>query len=86
MNLTQINSVGPPHPDSPMLPNNTGLREVGCFDTDPTRNDVAGFGGVWSNYPYFDDDIVVVSGFDGLWILQVQPPEAEGHRCLPFQE
>jgi choice-of-anchor B domain-containing protein len=83
LNITKIDQVGPPAPDTPTVPNNTGVREVGCFDTDPTRDDIPGFGGVWSNYPYFDDNIVAVSGFDGLWILQVQPPSAEGHRCLP---
>jgi choice-of-anchor B domain-containing protein len=87
VNFSKINRVGPPVPDSPTLPNNTGLQEVGCFDTDPTRNDIAGFGGVWSNYPYFEDRIVVVSGFDGLWILQRQArPTDVGRRCLPFAE
>jgi choice-of-anchor B domain-containing protein len=84
VNIRGVDQTGPPHPDTPTLPNNTGIREVACFDTDPTRNDEAGFGGSWSNYPYFDDNIVAVSGFDGLFILQLQPPEAEGHRCLPF--
>ena len=84
VNIRRIDETGPPHPDTPTLPNNTGIREVACFDTDPTRNDEAGFGGSWSNYPFFDDNIVAVSGFDGLFILQLQAPEAEGHRCLPF--
>ncbi|HZA40342.1 MAG TPA: choice-of-anchor B family protein, partial [Actinomycetota bacterium] len=73
---SKIDKVGPPAPDTPTVPNNTGMREVACFDTDPTRDDIPGFGGVWSNYPYFKRDIVAVSGFDGLWILQVQSPSA----------
>ena len=84
INISKIDQTGAPHPDTPTLPNNTGMREVGCFDTDPTRNDTPGFGGSWSNYPFYKDGIVAVSGFDGLFILQVQPPTAEGHRCLPF--
>lgn len=84
INISRIDQTGPPHPDTPTLPNNTGMREVGCFDTDPTRNDIPGFGGSWSNYPFFDDRIVVIHGFDGLFVLEVQPPEAEGHRCLPW--
>ena len=61
---------GPPLPGAPEIPASTGLHEVACFDTDPSRNDVAMFAGSWSNYPWFDDDIVVVSGFDGLFVLQ----------------
>jgi hypothetical protein len=85
VNVRKIDQTGQPHPDTPTLPNNTGLREVACFDTDPTRNDTPGFGGSWSNYPFFDDDIIAVSGFDGLFILQLQDPEEEGNRCLPFE-
>jgi choice-of-anchor B domain-containing protein len=84
LQLRDIDRTGPPHPDTPTFPNNTALREVACFDTDPTRNDTPGFGGSWSNYPFFDDNIVAVSGFDGLFILQVVAPSPRGNSCLPF--
>jgi hypothetical protein len=82
--LRNIDRTGPPHPDTPTLPNNTALREVACFDTDPTRNDTPGFGGSWSNYPFFEDGIVAVSGFDGLFIVQLKEPKPGGNNCLPF--
>ena len=84
VNLGNVNQRGDPHPDTPTLPNNTALQEVACFDTDPTRNDIPGFGGSWSNYPFFEDGIVAVSGFDGLFILQLQAPDPGGNKCLPF--
>ena len=57
-------------PETPELLDHQGLIEIGCFDTDPVRNDVPGFGGSWSNYPYFESGNVVVSGFDGLFVVK----------------
>jgi choice-of-anchor B domain-containing protein len=65
-------------PETPSAPDHQGLREVGCFDTDPYRNDTGVFenprrtawGGSWSNYPYFRSGTVVVSGFDGLFLVK----------------
>ena len=58
-------------------PDHQGLREVGCFDVDPFRDDMGEFpsggtawGGTWSNYPYFKSGVVVVSGFDGLFLVK----------------
>lgn len=55
---------------------NANLQEVAHFDTQPggtnenSTND-AYFDGAWSNYPYFDRDIVVVSDIShGLYILR----------------
>jgi len=46
------------------------LSEVAFFDIYPA-NDNNGFNGTWSNYPYFDSGIVVVSGIEqGLFILK----------------
>ena len=46
------------------------LREVAFFDIYPA-NDAAQFNGTWSNYPYFDSGIVIVSGIEqGLFILR----------------
>ncbi len=46
------------------------LNEVAFFDIYPA-NDTAQFNGAWSNYPYFDSGIVVVSGIEqGLFILR----------------
>ncbi|HFC12839.1 MAG TPA: hypothetical protein ENJ56_08335, partial [Anaerolineae bacterium] len=37
--------------------------EIGYFDTYPANNN-ASFNGAWSNYPYFDSGIVIVSDID----------------------
>ncbi|HET8810319.1 MAG TPA: choice-of-anchor B family protein [Flavobacteriaceae bacterium] len=39
---------------------NQNITEVGYFDTYPENND-ASFSGVWSNYPYFASDNIVIS-------------------------
>lgn len=47
-----------------------GLREVGFFDTYPA-NDNHEFSGSWSNYPYFESGIIIVSDINnGLFILR----------------
>jgi choice-of-anchor B domain-containing protein len=49
------------------------LSEVGFFDVYP-QDDEPEFNGAWSNYPYFDSGIVIVSGIEqGLFVLR---PEA----------
>ena len=48
--------------------------EVGFFDTVPTGEDSPGFGGSWSNYPYFDSgSIIVTSMNEGLFIVRTRP-------------
>ena len=50
-------------------------REVGYFDTVPYGENTAGFGGSWSNYPYFPSgSIIVTSGHEGLFILKKRSP------------
>jgi choice-of-anchor B domain-containing protein len=45
--------------------------EVGYFDTVPYGTNTPGFGGSWSNYPFFRSGIVVVtSGREGLFIVR----------------
>ena len=45
--------------------------EVGNFDTAPYAEDEAGFGGSWSNYPYFRSGVIAVSSRnEGLFILR----------------
>ena len=45
--------------------------EVGFFDTVPFGDDAPGFGGSWSNYPYFQSgSIVVTSMSEGLFVLK----------------
>lgn len=47
--------------------------KVGYFDTHPFTEDQPGFAGTWSNYPYFDSGIVVMtSSREGLFILEKQ--------------
>jgi choice-of-anchor B domain-containing protein len=49
---------------------NANLSEVAYFDTYPGSNS-ADFNGAWSNYPFFNSGIVVVSGIEqGLFILR----------------
>ena len=46
------------------------LTEVAYFDIYP-GSDSANFNGAWSNYPYFDSGVVIVSGIEqGLFILR----------------
>ena len=46
------------------------LEEVGYFDIYP-ENDLAGHDGTWSNYPFFESGIVILTGiFDGLFVVR----------------
>ncbi len=50
--------------------------EVGNFDTTPFAGDDAGFGGSWSNYPYFKSGVIAVSSRgEGLFILKKRDTE-----------
>ncbi|MCI0397259.1 MAG: choice-of-anchor B family protein [Chloroflexi bacterium] len=54
------------------------LVEAGYFDIYPSSN-TANFNGAWSNYPFFNSGVVIVSGIEqGLFVLQPnlgpQPP------------
>jgi choice-of-anchor B domain-containing protein len=47
---------------------------VGHFDTVPYGGDDASMDGSWSNYPYFESGIVVVtSGSEGLFVVRYRP-------------
>ena len=49
-------------------------QRVGFFDTFPFTKDAAGFSGTWSNYPYFQSGIVIMtSGTEGLFVLETSP-------------
>lgn len=44
---------------------------VGYFDTVPYGTDDPGFGGSWSNYPFFESGVVIVtSGSEGLFVVK----------------
>ena len=46
--------------------------QVGYFDTAPQYANTGGYGGSWSNYPFFQSGILVVTSSDeGLFILRV---------------
>lgn len=48
-------------------------KEVGYFDTVPVGPDEPGFGGSWSNYPFFKSGtIVVTSGSEGVFVVRDQ--------------
>jgi len=52
------------------ISNPTKPKEVAHFDTQPYGKNDAGFQGSWSNYPYFDSGIIVVSSIgEGLFVL-----------------
>ena len=45
--------------------------EIGFFDTVPDDAGLPAFGGAWSNYPFFESGIVVVSSWsEGLFVLR----------------
>src|SRR5690606_4498332 len=47
---------------------------VGHFDTVPYGGDLAEFNGSWSNYPYFESGIVIVtSQREGLFVVRYRP-------------
>ena len=49
----------------------TNPREVGHFDTVPWGENAPGFAGSWSNYPYFQSGIVVVTSMrEGVFIVR----------------
>ena len=49
----------------------TNPKEVGYFDTVPYGENVPGFGGTWSNYPYFKNGVVAVSSRrEGLFLVR----------------
>ncbi|MGQ0816155.1 MAG: choice-of-anchor B family protein [Gemmatimonadota bacterium] len=50
--------------------------EVGFFDTVPYGENRPGFGGSWSNYPYFKSGIIIATSMnEGLFILKKQEPK-----------
>ncbi|MGH7572241.1 MAG: choice-of-anchor B family protein, partial [Gemmatimonadota bacterium] len=50
--------------------------EVGFFDTVPYGSDGPRFAGSWSNYPFFESGVIVVtSGDEGLFLLKYRPEE-----------
>jgi choice-of-anchor B domain-containing protein len=54
----------------------TNPKEIGYFDTVPVGTDDPGFGGSWSNFPYFKSGtILVTSGNEGLFLLKDQSTE-----------
>lgn len=44
-------------------------QRVGYFDTHPFVDDSPGFPGTWSNFPYFDDIVLMTSSNEGFFIL-----------------
>jgi len=45
--------------------------EIGFFDTVPSETDNPGFGGSWSNYPFFESGAIIVSSMnEGLFIVR----------------
>jgi len=53
------------------ISNPTSPVQVGYFDTVPVGEDAPGFGGSWSNYPYFPSGTVVVTSMkEGLFMLR----------------
>ena len=47
--------------------------EIGYFDTVPDDTGLPAFGGAWSNFPFFESGIVVVSSWgEGLFVVRVR--------------
>jgi choice-of-anchor B domain-containing protein len=52
------------------ISNPTEPKEVAHFDTQPYGKNSPGFQGSWSNYPYFESGIIVVSSIgEGMFVL-----------------
>jgi choice-of-anchor B domain-containing protein len=50
--------------------------EVGYFDTVPWGEDAPGFSGSWSNYPFFDSGVILVTSMrEGLFVVRKRQPE-----------
>lgn len=62
------------------------LSEIAYFDIYPDNNNAA-FNGAWSNYPYFENDVIVVSGIEqGLFVLQLNlTPTAVETRAVTLE-
>jgi choice-of-anchor B domain-containing protein len=50
------------------------LNQVGFLDVYPPDDATAFAHGTWSNYPYFDNGVVAVHGYDGLFIVRPKLP------------
>jgi len=51
-------------------------KEVGHFDTVPFGDNGPGFGGSWSNYPYFESGTIIVTSMqEGLFVLKSSKQE-----------
>jgi choice-of-anchor B domain-containing protein len=49
-------------------------REVGFFDTQPVGENVPGFTGAWSTYPFFQSGVIAVSSIEqGVFFLRYRP-------------
>lgn len=49
--------------------------EIGYFDTVPAGDDVPGFAGAWSTYPWFESGVIIVTSMrEGLFVLRKRPP------------
>lgn len=58
------------------ISNRENPEEVAHFDTQPYGDNSPGFQGSWSNYPYFESGIIVVSSIgEGLFVLTPSKPE-----------
>ncbi len=57
------------------------LREIAWFDVYP-EHDGSGFVGSWSVYPFFEDGLVAVSAYDGVYLLQLHD-DVLAHRFTP---
>ena len=57
------------------IKNRTAPVEIGYFDTVPYGENKPGFGGSWSNYPYFKSgNIIATSMSEGLFVLRKKAP------------
>lgn len=57
------------------ISNRTKPVEIGSFDTVPYGDNTPGFGGSWSNYPYFKSgNIIATSMSEGLFVLRKKAP------------
>jgi choice-of-anchor B domain-containing protein len=57
------------------ISNRTKPVEIGYFDTVPYGENNPGFGGSWSNYPYFKSGVIIVTSMnEGLFVVKKKAP------------
>jgi len=62
------------------------LEDIGFFDCYPPNDEPGWDAGTWSNYPYFDSENIILSAYDGFYVLRASIPSGlEETDIKPFE-